>query len=254
VGSGADIGAGVRGALRIVKLLVRPLLGAPDAAVSRPPHYRARDGGRRVRGVPAAPDAKRRDAARAVPLVLGLRALAGGCARGGFMWRWMGRRRCFTGLRGLSAGGGIRLRRSLGRLLSRQDVIRGSACKGAAVQHRGLTAVMAASLGFLDTLTGDDAQLDGSGQIGFKDKYAALAVFTASRAMPVHELGPLFGVSREVGERIARLFERTGIARLKKGGIAARPAVRVCEAAMRGEGRVGRSAARAAVLYPAGSI
>jgi hypothetical protein len=43
---------------------------------------RARDGGRRVRGVAAAPDAQRRDAARAVPLVLGLRALAGG-VRGG---------------------------------------------------------------------------------------------------------------------------------------------------------------------------
>jgi hypothetical protein len=61
--------------------------------------------------------------------------------------------------------------------------------------------------------------LDGSGQIVFKDKYAALAVFIASRAVPVHELGPLFGVSREAGERIARLFERMGIARLEKGGI-----------------------------------
>jgi hypothetical protein len=78
---------------------------------------------------------------------------------------------------------------------------------------------MAASLRFLDTLTGDDAQLDGSGQIGFKDKFAALAVFVASFSVPVHELGPLLGVSREVGERISRLFERTGIARLEKGGI-----------------------------------
>jgi hypothetical protein len=48
-------------------------------------------------------------------------------------------------------------------------VIRGSACHGAAVQYRGLKAVMAASLGFLDTLTGDDAQLDGSGGCCFHE-------------------------------------------------------------------------------------
>jgi NB-ARC domain len=92
-------------------------------------------------------------------------------------------------------------------------------CHGAAVQHRGLKAVMAASLRFLDTLTADDPLLDGFGQVGFKDMYAALAVFAAARAVPVHVLAPLFGVSREVGERIGRLFERTGIARLEKGEI-----------------------------------
>jgi hypothetical protein len=68
-------------------------------------------------------------------------------------------------------------------------------------------------------VSGDDAQLDGSGQIGFKDKHAALAVFIASRAVPMHELGALYGVSLEKGKRIARLFERTGIARLEKVGL-----------------------------------